>query len=217
MGMKQAQGSPGEEREQLAQRPGLRKGVERTGRRAAGDPGRPGERQPRAEPLSREMRVWLPLGGGEGSDWRRDAMYRRRAGAGVGRRAPAPGTPGAAPGWGNSASSPAVSLDSDPFQNFHLGSPCSGSANPGGAREGLWRGAATPPGDPGAAPRLGQWRWVLQQLQPQLPAPAQPEGQPGARPWAPGGSRELTCDPQVLLSGPQVPSLSSGVFGHREL
>lgn len=103
----------------------------------------------------------------------------------VGRRAPAVPPGAAARDWGRHARPPAVSLSSDPFQNFHLWSLCSGFTNPrgGGEEDALQvcssqeQQPSTPgtlaPGAPGLGrTHSGRWMFVRMQLRPQLSAPA---------------------------------------------
>ena len=128
--------------------------------------------------------------------------------------------PGAAArDWGSRARPPAVSLSSDPFQNFHLWSLCSGFTNPRGvgeedalqARSSQEQQPSTPRTPAPGAPGLGRthsdrWMFVRMQLRPQLSAPAQP----GALQEPVPGSRVTLCI--LFPSGPQFWPLCNGLF-----
>ena len=159
------------------------------------DPERPENRGPRAGqqeggPASQ------PAGGGEAWTGGGRLPDTDPELGSAGRQAPVVPSRCRCPRLGRPCQAPAVSLSSDPFQNFHLWSLYSGFTDPRGVGEGDALQARSSqeqqPSTPGTpapgAPGLGhtrsdRWMLVRAQLRPQLSAPAQPGAPVGACPW----------------------------------
>lgn len=119
----------------------------------------------------------------------------------VGRRAPAVPPGAVARDWGRRARPPAVSLSSDPFQNFHLWSLCSGFTNPrGGGEEYALQVRSSQEQQPSTPRNAGSWSsrpgpHTLGQMDVCPDAAAATAVCSGSARCPAGASPWLTCDP----------------------